>query len=1061
MRSVVKFRWLFLAAWAAALAVLLATAPSLQQLVREKGDIRLPEGYPSDVADRLLDEMKASGERGGELSAVLVFHRGEGLTPADLEEVKRGISALEADREAGVTSVLTHFDRPEMADLMVSKDGRTVLALVRVDPGDRELKDVRDSLYAALDGIGVAHYLTGSWLINLDVVLSAEAGLKRTEGITVVFILVILLAVFRAAAAPLVPLITVGVTYLVSQAVVAFLAKYADFPLSTFTQIFLVAVLFGIGTDYCILLISRFREELARLGDKKEAVVETYRTAGRTVFVSGLAVLVGFASIGLSTFGLYRSAVAVAVGIAVLLLAIFTLVPLFLATLGKAVFWPSHRSGQHRESRLWEAVGRFSLRRPLASLLLVALATAPFLASYRGAPSYNSLEEIGDSYDSVKAFNIIAESFGPGDSLPSTVVVKADKPMNTKEGLAFLERAARELSAVDGVKTVRGATRPTGEELADFRVTRQVETLGEGLGQGEDGIGRIAEGLAEAERSLGKGAPQLSEAADGARQLAKGAAELEAGIARVGDALHRIEQGLRDGSAGAAELRDGLAQAHRSAGKLADAGEELAGHYRRLEDGLGQLSAAYRDIGTRLGELAQGLNDLGQGLEGLALKYPALREDPDFLRAKGAVAGLQEGASGLEAGLKELQTRLDGVVAGLAQANAGLEQAVAGQKELVAGLRQLEAGLAELQAGIARAADGQSQVTAGLPEMAAGARQLGAGQRELAEGIAKLKGQLGELTAGLRQSVDGLTKVQDGLAAARGYLDELAAAPDKELSGWFAPEEALADESFRQALETYMSRDGTIVSFDVVFAANPYDTETLDKVDDLKAAVERAAKGTAFEDAEIAVGGVTSTYNDLRTVSSADFTRTATIMLIGIGLILLLLFRSVVIPVYLLVSLLIAYFASVGFAEALFVRLMGMEGLSWAVPFFAFVMLIALGVDYSIFLMDRFREYRHLPPHEAIVQAMRNTGMVILSAAIILGGTFAAMIPSGVLSLLQIAAIMLFGLMLYALVMLPLFVPVMVRLFGNANWWPFAPGGAVSAAADGNAADGKVQMSRG
>jgi RND superfamily putative drug exporter len=124
-------------------------------------------------------------------------------------------------------------------------------------------------------------------------------------------------------------------------------------------------------------------------------------------------------------------------------------------------------------------------------------------------------------------------------------------------------------------------------------------------------------------------------------------------------------------------------------------------------------------------------------------------------------------------------------------------------------------------------------------------------------------------------------------------------------------------------------------------------------------------------------------------------------------------------------------------AEVIFVRLLGQSGISWAVPFFGFVMLVALGIDYSIFLMDRFKEYRHMPPQEAILEAMKNMGTVIMSAAVILGGTFAAMLPSGVMSLLQIATIVLCGLFMYALLMLPLFVPVMVRTFGPANWWPF------------------------
>src|SRR5690606_27783253 len=306
-------------------------------LVREKGDIRLPEGYPSVRAHELIDELKESyGEEGG-LSAVVVFHRADGLTDSDMEEVRRGVEALRDSADAGVMSVVSPFDRPEMAALLTAEDGRTGMAMVTVDRGNRELLDVRDGLYAALEGVPVEHEITGGWLIDLDVIASAEAGTKRTEGITIVFILIILLAVFRSALAPLVPLITVGVSYLASQAVVAFLAEYADFPLSTFTQTFLIAILFGIGTDYCILILSRFREEMGRSGSRTEAVVATFRTAGRTVFVAGLAVFLGFAAIGLSRFSLYQSAVAVAIGIAVMLVAIFTLVPFFLATLGKAV----------------------------------------------------------------------------------------------------------------------------------------------------------------------------------------------------------------------------------------------------------------------------------------------------------------------------------------------------------------------------------------------------------------------------------------------------------------------------------------------------------------------------------------------------------------------------------------------------------------------------------------------------------------------------------------------------------------------------------------------------
>jgi putative drug exporter of the RND superfamily len=185
------------------------------------------------------------------------------------------------------------------------------------------------------------------------------------------------------------------------------------------------------------------------------------------------------------------------------------------------------------------------------------------------------------------------------------------------------------------------------------------------------------------------------------------------------------------------------------------------------------------------------------------------------------------------------------------------------------------------------------------------------------------------------------------------------------------------------------------------------------------------------------VGGMTSINADLSAVSGEDYSRTVILMLIGIMIILIFLFRSIIMPVYIIGSLILTYFTSMGINEVIFVNILGYTGISWAVPFFGFVILVALGVDYSIFLMDRFNEYKELSVADAMLISMKKMGTVIISAAIILGGTFAAMMPSGMLSLLQIASIILVGLLLYTFVVLPMFIPVMVKNFGNANWWPF------------------------
>ncbi|MGG4145288.1 MMPL family transporter [Paenibacillus algorifonticola] len=1038
MKMVIKLRWVLMLVWLLVTVGLMVSAPNMEGLVREKGQVSVPQGYSSTIAEKMIEEIGGK-DAGNGSSTVLVFHDPEGLSDADFAAAKQGVEKLKAGKEQyHITSVTTHFDTEELKKQMLSEDGKTLLVLVKVDTSSGDLSGIREGLYSAVSDVPLTHYYTGGWIIGDDVATSAQEGLKKTEFITVGFILIILFLVFRSAVAPIVPLLTVGFTYLLSQSIVAFLVEYFDFPLSNFTQIFLVAVLFGIGTDYCILLISRFKEELAhRGGDIQESILATYKTAGKTVLFSGLAVFVGFASIGFSTFVLYRSAVAVAIGIAILLLALFTIVPFFMSVLGAKLFWPSKGSLEHKESGLWGAVGSFSLRKPLWALVVVMVLTVPFLVAYKGNVSFNSLDEIGDKYDSVKAFNLISESFGPGESLPSTVVVKTAVPMDTTDGLAAIEQITRELSKVEGVALVRSATRPTGEELDDLMVSDQVGTLKDGLDKGEEGLGKISSGLAEASTKLSENEPKLNEAAEGAGKLAAGTKDLKSGIVQLGDGLKRIQQGLNDGSAGAGELAEGLKQAKTSADQLAAASKELLANYEKMEAGVGQLSQAYGGIAAGQQQLAGGLADLHQGITGLGQKYPELTADADYAQVLGAASQMEQSAAMLSEQLTQMNGQLGGITEGLKQANAGLSQAAAGQGELAKGLEKLAQGISQLQQGIAQAAAGQGQIVTKVPDITKGADQLASGQSELQAGFADLNGQLSELTDGLDQSVDGITQVSDGLGSAKNYLSELGSSPNKQMTGWFIPQEAIEKPEFQQALDVYMSEDRMSAKFDVIFSGNPYDMATMAKIEDLNAAVGRALQGTAYAQADYAVGGVTSSNHDLNNISKEDYSRTMMLMLVGITIILIILFRSIVMPLYLMASLLLTFYTSMAITEVIFVRLLGNSGISWAVPFFGFVMLVALGIDYSIFLMDRFREYRDLSPTQAILKAMKSMGGVIMSAAIILGGTFAAMLPSGVMSLLQIATLVLCGLFMYALIMLPLFIPVMVRMFGKANYWPF------------------------
>ncbi|WLV24956.1 MMPL family transporter [Aciduricibacillus chroicocephali] len=847
MRQVIRFRWFFAVLWIALAAGLFLLAPNLQDLVRDKGNIQVPEEYNSQQADKLLE--KISGDKSEDTaSAVLVFNDKNKLGNGEKKDIKRIIDKLEKNKDKlGVSDILDYTKDQQIADQTVSKDGKTVLVPFNVSLKNQDIGETREKIENEVKDAKVDHYLTGQQYIEQDIILNSEEGLKKTELITVGLILVILFIVFRSFVAPFIPLLTVGVSYLAAQSVVAILANTVNFPLSTFTQIFMVAVMFGIGTDYCILIINRFKEELGKHDNAKEAVLTTYRSTGKTFMFAGLAVLIGFSAIGLSTFSLYQSAVAVAVGVAVMLLAILTLVPFFLATLGSKLFWPFHKNVAHKESGIWGTMGKYAWKRPMVAILIVAVITIPFLLTYSGSKSYNSLDEIGNSYPSVKGFNLIADSFGAGQIMPMTVVLQTkDHKVSSTKDYQDIDQITNELSKIKGVHSVRSATRPAGKIIDDFRLKNQAKKLAEGLDKSGEGLNKIQQGLGNASGQLQQAGPSQEQ--------------------RV-----QMEQ-------------------------------------------MQQAQAAQQASGTQGGQAAQ----------------------------------MQQ------AQMQQAQTQME---------------------------------------------------------------------------------QLGQLQKGLGESANGLGEIGKGLDQTQAYLEEISKNADP--SYVYIPEDAIKDKGFKQGTEMYLSNDKKITKFEVILDYNPYSKSAMNLVGKVKDRVDTTKKGTVFADSKTKIGGVSSMNHDLQQISDEDYSRTAVLMIAGIFIILVILLKSLVMPLYLIGSLLLTYFTSMAIGEVIFTDIMDYSGMTWAIPFFAFVMLVALGIDYSIFLMGRFNETRTGDIMNTFLQSMKDMGTVVISAAVILGGTFAAMLPSGVLSLLQIATVVITGLFLYALIILPLFIPVMVRLFGPFNWWPF------------------------
>ncbi|KOF10896.1 hypothetical protein AC739_07895 [Planococcus glaciei] len=868
MKTVLKLKWPITIGMIILTVALFLLAPNLTEQAEEAGSFQLSQDASSQMAATILADADAADQT---ISLVIPLEK------ELYEPMRETLAGMAKDIEAlgePVTSVLNPVESADLEEQLVSEDQKTILMPVTVDGTDEEVNAVADEIRETVIPEDMTVYVTGEAIINNDVNISAQEGLKRTEIITVVLIFGLLLAVFRSIVTPFIPLVAVGISYLLSQSIVAFLIDWVGFPVSNYTQIFLVAILFGIGTDYCILLLSRYKEELSAGHGVEEAIVNTYKTAGRTLLISGIAVFIGFFAIGFAEFPIFKSAVAVAVGIFVLLLVLFTVVPFFMALLKEKLFWPAKKSAGHKDSNLWIQMSKLSINRPLLSMLVVAVITVPLLFTYNNSLSFNTVDEIGSDYESVKGLRAIEDGFGKGDSLPIEVIVKSDETLTTEAIVPYFEEVSREIEKIDGVEGVRSITRPTGEVIEDLYADKQLGLLSEGLTEAGSGLGEVQAGLTEIQTNLA-----------------------------------------------------GISEQTRGA------------------NGIGEAAAGLEQLNSQLGLVTQGLQQTGN------------------------------------------------------------------VQQTVGALPQISGGLTEIQQGLAGAA-GQTG-------------ELGAGLMQLSEGVGA--------------SNAGLVEIQNGLAEAAEMMQNMSDSKTVRDTGLFIPEGTLEGDEFAQVLDRYTFAEGTGMKMEVILSDDPYSPAAIDTTAKIKDAVERTVTATPLEEADIAYGGISSINNDLQDVSSSDFTNTVTIMLISLFVILAIMFRSLIMPLYMIGSLLLTYYTSIAIAELIFVNGLGYDGISWAVPFFGFVMLVALGVDYSIFLLDRFREESATGAsvRDAMRTSMAKMGTVIITAAIILAGTFGAMMPSGVLSLVQIATIVITGLLLYGLIVLPLLIPAISVSFDRGVWWPF------------------------
>lgn len=378
-----RWWWAVVVFWAGLAAVLVLVAPPFEEVATFDEAAFLPADSDTVMGGQLLDESWPD-DNFSRVASIALVRSDEALGEADEEYARELVEWLETDAPDALGDVMTHLDEPNLEGALSSEDGHAMLIIVGFDVA-AFTPQANDAVNAVRHHIhetnpppdGVEAYLTGAAAAAADESQAIDQSLFRAQILSVVLVVVILLWVFRSPVAPLVPLTMIGVSYLVAVAVVSLLAD-AGMQVSSLFETFALVIIFGAGTDYGLLLISRFREEMALAEDiglernarlRNRTIVATTLVLGAVIASSAGTVMVGFSAQGVAEFGMYRTmgpAMAIAIGIT--LAAGLTLVPALMKMFGGLLLWPRPDSRHvHPSDRLLveERAERLRFDRPL------------------------------------------------------------------------------------------------------------------------------------------------------------------------------------------------------------------------------------------------------------------------------------------------------------------------------------------------------------------------------------------------------------------------------------------------------------------------------------------------------------------------------------------------------------------------------------------------------------------------------------------------------------------------------------------------------------------------
>lgn len=469
-RFVVRRAWWVIGAWLVGVAAIIALLPNLADITSGDQGSFLPDKYESVQAMNLAD--RAFPQKANS-SAVVVVKRTDGAPLSDADQARVGELAgvIQAKHIRGMADPLTG---PQ--SVAPNKAVQLITLPITLAPTDNQgqldlVKAARDAIKANLAGSNLSAGVAGDAAQFADNNDSFNKALAVVGLATFALIIILILIIFRGPLAAILPILVIGVVLEVSSKLVAAVGKLFDFNVDQSLQTLLLIVLYGIGTDYMLFLLFRYRERLRAGDDKKTAMVYAVERVGEVLASAAAAVIIAFLVLLLATFGGFGSlGPALAIAVFAMLVTALTLIPALVSLIGPAIFWPSKNWKKpptgHKFERIGHAVGRRpALTAAASGAVLVALAagTLMFKADYDFAAGFPTTTE------SAKATADLQRGFPQGALNPTEAyLATTDGSPLTDQQLEQFRTAAKTAPGVGDVPD--DPQKSTKGDVAKFNV---------------------------------------------------------------------------------------------------------------------------------------------------------------------------------------------------------------------------------------------------------------------------------------------------------------------------------------------------------------------------------------------------------------------------------------------------------------------------------------------------------------------------------------------------------------------------------------------------------------